>query len=73
LYFDNVGLLVDVFHFNCKHTICNLFCQINCNPAPFQELIGADSKWIFNSSAAEQVNVWFGKFQNVVQDMPAIW
>jgi hypothetical protein len=71
-YFDNVGLPVDVFHFKCKHTERDIFCQINCNPARFRELIGPDSKWIFNSSAAEQANVWFGKFQNVVQDMPVI-
>jgi hypothetical protein len=50
----------------------DIFCQINCNPARFKELIGPDGKWVFNSSAAEQANVWFGKFQNVVQDMPVI-
>ncbi|KAJ7492057.1 hypothetical protein FB451DRAFT_1021989, partial [Mycena latifolia] len=71
-YFDNVGLPVDVFHFKCKHTDHDVFCQINCNPARFRELIGPDGKWIFNSSAAEQANVWFGKFQNVVQEMPVI-
>ncbi|KAJ7168262.1 hypothetical protein C8R43DRAFT_876677, partial [Mycena crocata] len=71
-YFDNVGLPVDVFHFKCKHTERDIFCQINCNPARFRELIGPDGKWIFNSSAAEQANVWFGKFQNIVQEMPVI-
>ncbi|KAJ7238239.1 hypothetical protein C8J57DRAFT_1087014, partial [Mycena rebaudengoi] len=71
-YFDNVGLPVDVFHFKCKHTERDIFCQLNCNPALFKELIGTDGKWIFNSSAAEQANVWFGKFQNIVQEMPAI-
>ncbi|KAJ7139316.1 hypothetical protein C8R44DRAFT_827942 [Mycena epipterygia] len=71
-YFDNVGLPVDVFHFKCKHTEHDIFCQLNCNPALFRELIGPDGKWIFNSSAAEQANVWFGKFQNVVQEMPTI-
>lgn len=71
-YFDNVGLPVDVFHFKCKHTEKDTFCQINCNPACFKELIGSDGKWIFNSSAAEQANVWFGKFQNIVQEMPVL-
>ncbi|KAJ7688031.1 hypothetical protein B0H17DRAFT_938814 [Mycena rosella] len=61
-YFDNVGLPVNVFHFKCKHTDRDIFC----------ELIGADGKWIFNSSAAEQANIWFGKFQNIVQEMPVI-
>ncbi|KAJ7336318.1 hypothetical protein DFH08DRAFT_706356, partial [Mycena albidolilacea] len=71
-YFDNVGLPVDVFHFKCKHTENDIFCQMYCNPALFQELIGSDGKWVFNSSAAEQANVWFGKFKNVVQEMPVI-
>ncbi|KAJ7178438.1 hypothetical protein C8R43DRAFT_872162, partial [Mycena crocata] len=71
-YFDNVGLPVDVFHFKCKHTIRDGFCQENCNPAQFLELIGENGKWVFNSSAAEQANVWFGKFQNTVQEMPAL-
>ncbi|KAJ7323238.1 hypothetical protein DFH08DRAFT_711918, partial [Mycena albidolilacea] len=71
-YFDNVGLPVDVFHFKCKHSEGDVFCQLHCNPARFRELIGADGKWVFNSSAAEQANVWFGKFQNVVQDMAVI-
>ncbi|KAJ7918548.1 hypothetical protein B0H13DRAFT_1607201, partial [Mycena leptocephala] len=71
-YFDDVGLPVDVFHFKCKHTICDGFCQVNCNPARFLELIGGNGKWVFNSSAAEQANVWFGKFQNTVQEMPVL-
>ncbi|KAJ7498852.1 hypothetical protein FB451DRAFT_1347307 [Mycena latifolia] len=68
-YFDRVGLPVDVWHFKCKHKEGDLFCQVHCNPARFQELIGEDNKWVFNSSAAEQTNAWFGKFQNVVQEM----
>jgi hypothetical protein len=56
-YFDEVGLPVDVFHFKCKHTIRDGFCQVNCNPARFLELIGENNKWVFNSSAAEQANV----------------
>ncbi|KAJ7510392.1 hypothetical protein B0H11DRAFT_1701987, partial [Mycena galericulata] len=71
-YFDNVGLPVDVFHFKCKHTIRDGFCQVNCNPARFLELIGEDGKWVFNSSAAEQANVWFGKFQSTVREMSAL-
>ncbi|KAJ7510345.1 hypothetical protein B0H11DRAFT_1702034, partial [Mycena galericulata] len=71
-YFDNVGLPVDVFHFKCKHTIRDGFCQVNCNPAQFLELIGENGKWVFNSSATEQANVWFGKFQNTVQEMPVL-
>ncbi|KAJ7212741.1 hypothetical protein C8J57DRAFT_1604047 [Mycena rebaudengoi] len=68
-YFDGVGLPVDVWHFKCKHKEGDNFCQTHCNPARFRELIGVDGKWVFNSSAAEQSNAWFGKFQNVVQEM----
>ncbi|KAJ7166282.1 hypothetical protein B0H12DRAFT_1040638, partial [Mycena haematopus] len=71
-YFENVGLPVDVFHFKCKHAVRDGFCQVNCNPAQFRELIGSDGKWVFNSSAAEQANVWFGKFQNTVREMPVL-
>ncbi|KAJ7614703.1 hypothetical protein DFH06DRAFT_1013800 [Mycena polygramma] len=71
-YFDNVGLPVDVWHFKCKHKEGDNFCQVHCNPARFLELIGEDGKWVFNSSAAEQSNAWFTKFQNVVQEMPVL-
>ncbi|KAJ7286256.1 hypothetical protein C8J57DRAFT_1169032 [Mycena rebaudengoi] len=60
-YFDNVSLPVDVFHFKCKHTEKDTFCQINCNPARFKELIGSDGKWIFNSSVAEQAKTLYRK------------
>ncbi|KAJ7439728.1 hypothetical protein B0H11DRAFT_1687812, partial [Mycena galericulata] len=71
-YFNNVGLPVDVFHFKCKHSEGDVFCQTHCNPARFRELINSEGKWVFNSSAAEQANVWFGKFQNIVQDMSVL-
>ncbi|KAJ6561919.1 hypothetical protein B0H19DRAFT_1143016 [Mycena capillaripes] len=71
-YFDRVGLPVDVWHFKCKHKEQDVFCQVHCNPARFRELIGEKNTWIFNSSAAEQSNAWFGKFQNTVQEMPVL-
>ena len=42
--FNNVGLSVDVFHFKCKHSETDTFCQLNCNPASFPELAGEDGK-----------------------------
>ncbi|KAJ7440907.1 hypothetical protein B0H11DRAFT_1750236, partial [Mycena galericulata] len=71
-YFDHVGLPVDVWHFKCKHKAGDAFCQVHCNPARFHELIGENDTWVFNSSAAEQSNAWFGKFQNIVQEMPVL-
>ncbi|KIM40257.1 hypothetical protein M413DRAFT_413786 [Hebeloma cylindrosporum] len=68
--FKNVGLTVDVFHFTCKHTTRDDFCQTNCNPALFPELLGKDGKgWYFNSSIAEQTNVWLGGFHAIVREM----
>jgi hypothetical protein len=71
-YFKNVGLPVDVFHFTSKHTVADTFCQLHCNPANFPELIGEGNKWIFNSSAAEQINSWFRRYQRIVQEMPVL-
>ncbi|KAF8574954.1 hypothetical protein K439DRAFT_1649684 [Ramaria rubella] len=72
--FIKVGLPVDVFHFKCKHKETDVMCQTHCNPACIKELVGnADTAngWIFNSSAAEQANVWFGQFvPNVCEMLP---
>ncbi|KAJ2915278.1 hypothetical protein MD484_g5125, partial [Candolleomyces efflorescens] len=37
-FFRDVGLAVDVFHFKCKHSQTDTFCQENCNPHSFLEL-----------------------------------
>ncbi|KAG1744512.1 uncharacterized protein EDB91DRAFT_1080627 [Suillus paluster] len=50
-FFNDISLSVDVFHFNCKHSKNDLFCQENCNPMAFPELtVDGDGKWYFNSS-----------------------
>ena len=68
--FANVALPVDVFHFKCKHSEKDTFCQENCNPALFPELISDDGKgWYFNSSIAEQTNVWLGGFHAICREM----
>ena len=69
-YFDHIGLSVDVFHFKCKHKETHMFCQENCNPAAFPELISDDGKgWYFNSSVAEQTNVWIGGYHAMCREM----
>ena len=65
----DIGLPVDVFHAITKHKDSDAFCQMHCNPAGFPELYDKSDKWVFNSSAAEQTNVWFGKFLAVVREM----
>ena len=68
-YFTDVAFVVDVFHAHNKHHETDTFCNINCNPAHFQELVDSEEKWVFNSSAAEQVNAWFGGFQSMTREM----
>lgn len=68
--FANVGLSVDVFHFKAKHKETDTFCQQNCNPVAFPELLGEDGKaWYFNSSIAEQTNVWLGGYHAICREM----
>jgi len=68
--FKNVGLTVDVFHFKCKHSEEDRFCQENCDPSKYPELLGEDGKaWYFNSSIAEQTNAWLGGYQAICREM----
>ena len=70
LFFDDIGLSVDVFHFKSKHAVTNEFCQAHCNPAVFPELEGENGKpWYFNSSIAEQTNVWLGGYHAICHEM----
>lgn len=68
---EEVGLPVDVFHFKSKHREGDIVCGTHCNPASFAELIDGD-QWIFNSSIAEQTNVWFGGYRAIVREMRAV-
>jgi hypothetical protein len=69
-FFDNIGLTVDVFHFKSKHSETDQFCQRNCNPAAYPELISEDNRgWFFNSSIAEQTNVWLGGYHSICREM----
>lgn len=68
--FDKTGLSVDVFHFNCKHSEKDTYCQLHCNPISFPELLGEGGKgWFFNSSIAEQTNVWLGGYHSICREM----
>ena len=70
LAFKNIGLSVDVFHFKIKHKATDVFCQANCNPVDFPELEGLGTKaWYFNSSIAEQTNVWFSSYHSMCHEM----
>jgi hypothetical protein len=69
-FFEDIGLTVDVFHFKSKHSETDTFCQEHCNPAAYPELISEDGKgWYFNSSIAEQTNVWLGGYHSICREM----
>ncbi|KAF8451067.1 hypothetical protein L210DRAFT_3385227 [Boletus edulis BED1] len=71
-FFEHIGLSVDVFHFKCKHSQTDTWCQTKCNPAAFPELLGEGSQaWYFNSSVAEQTNVWVGGYHSICREMLA--
>ncbi|PBK61672.1 hypothetical protein ARMSODRAFT_990642 [Armillaria solidipes] len=69
-FFKDIGLTVDVFHFKCKHSEEDKFCQEHCNPYAFPELCGEGGKgWYFNTSIAEQTNMWFGGYHLICWEM----
>jgi len=68
--YQHVGFPVDVFHWKTKHKKTSDACAIDCNPTLFKELIGDDGKtWFFNSSIAEQTNVWLGGYHAILREM----
>ncbi|KDR76386.1 hypothetical protein GALMADRAFT_67947, partial [Galerina marginata CBS 339.88] len=68
--YKTVGFPVDVFHWTCKHKQKSEACSYHCNPSKFEELLGQDSKtWFFNSSVAEQTNVWLGGYHSILREM----
>ncbi|KAJ7489705.1 hypothetical protein B0H11DRAFT_1860262 [Mycena galericulata] len=69
-WFKDVGMTVDVFHFLNKHDVGHTFCQENCNPVSCPELMNPDGKtWYFNTSIAEQTNVWLGGYHSMCREM----
>lgn len=68
-FFAKCALPVDVFHFKCKHKQSDVVCSTHCNPYIWPELRTPEGKWRFNSSAAEQANVWASKYQPIVREM----
>jgi len=77
-FFADIGLAVDVFHFNCKHSENNEWCGSECNPWKFPELTYMNPEtgktgWYFNTSIAEQTNVWFGHYHTICREMGPIF
>ncbi|KAJ6462258.1 hypothetical protein C8R47DRAFT_1327226 [Mycena vitilis] len=68
-WFSDMGMCVDVWHFLNKHATTHVFCQEHCNPADYPELMGPDGQWFFNTSVAEQANVWLGGYHSMCREM----
>ena len=68
-YFQGCAFPVDVFHYKTKHKESDSNCGKYCNPYIWPQLRINDEEWRFNSSAAEQVNAWYGRFQAIVREL----
>ncbi|KAE9382721.1 hypothetical protein BT96DRAFT_786595, partial [Gymnopus androsaceus JB14] len=70
---EELCLPVDPFHWKCKHKKTDIECAVHCNPCRFPELRedteDQNGKWVFNSSVAEQNNVWLGGYLALVREM----
>lgn len=61
---------VDAFHFK-SHKASDCFCRQWTNPNNFPQL-KKNGKWVFNSSAAELTNIWYGKFASICRNMTSV-
>ncbi|KZT52794.1 hypothetical protein CALCODRAFT_441066, partial [Calocera cornea HHB12733] len=69
-HFEGTALVVDVFHFKCKHSETDIYCTTHCNPMAYPQLFDAVTQtWTFNSSACEQTNAWLNKYRGIVRAM----
>ncbi|KAG0152535.1 hypothetical protein CROQUDRAFT_35184, partial [Cronartium quercuum f. sp. fusiforme G11] len=66
----NTVIPVDAFH-SCSHSEQDAFCKQFTQPGKFPEL-KKDGHWVFNSSAAELTNIWYGKFASICRGMHAV-
>jgi hypothetical protein len=69
----DVGMCVDVWHLLNKHKTTHTYCQLNCNPTDYPELMSEDRTGLwFNTSIAEQVNVWLGGYHSICREMKPV-
>jgi hypothetical protein len=71
-FFEGMGMCVDAFHHKTKHKASDRFCQERCDMKTYPELLDEHGKYYFNSSIAEQTNVWFGGFHNMCREMTPV-
>ena len=68
-WFNGIGMCVDAWHFRNKHAVTHAYCQLNCNPAMYPELMDDTGGWFFNTSVAEQTNAWLGGYHSMCREM----
>lgn len=68
-YFSDMGMCVDAFHLRTKHNINDTFYRERCDPKNYPELLNVDGSWYFNTSIAEQTNIWLGGYHAIVREM----
>ncbi|KAG1724048.1 uncharacterized protein EDB91DRAFT_1087613 [Suillus paluster] len=71
-FFDGVSMCVDAFHHQTKHKASDTLCREHCNMKAYPELLDEDGGYYFNSSIAEQINVWFSAFHNICRKMTPV-
>ena len=67
--FVGVRMCVEAFYLWTKHKAIDTFCCTQCDPKNYPDLINPDGSWYFNSSIAEQMNVWLGGYHAIVWEM----
>lgn len=72
-FFDSMGMCVDALHHKTKHKANDTLCQEHCNMRGYPELLHDNGKFYFNSSIAEQTNIWFSAFHNICWEMTPVW
>ncbi|KAG2348654.1 hypothetical protein BDR05DRAFT_874186 [Suillus weaverae] len=71
-FFRGIGMCVNAFHHKMKHKGSDTYCWEHCDMRAYPELMDDKRGFYFNSSIAEQTNVWFGSFHNICQEMTPI-
>ncbi|EGG05668.1 uncharacterized protein MELLADRAFT_87890 [Melampsora larici-populina 98AG31] len=65
--FKGTVIPVDPFHHR-SHAESDQFCKMFTDPKLFPD-IQEDGRWIFNASAAELTNIWYGGFASMCRNM----
>ena len=70
LFFQSI-VVVDACHFK-NHKESDCFCRRWTDPNSFPQLKTQQGGWVFNSSAAELTNIWYGKFASICRNMSPV-